>query len=380
MQDLKSAIVIDTGAHTIKAGLGGEARPSKITPCVRGVNPFNKDGIYYGDSATSKMGFLKMESPIKDGLVKDREMMIDLWDFTMDDLLGVDVCERPLMMSQPVHNCKDQVDWLSEIVFEEYLAPSLYIAHPPTLAQLSIGLTCGVVIDIGESQTQVVTVADGYQLASATSRISFGGQKIRDFVCQEFMEKGKGNDPLKINCAAIDFLYRRCTVPQDYQKVQDFYKDRCEMPDSSPTNRPFKQIYCLPDGSSVDIGLLRHKVGESLFNPYLLGYDMEGIHKLLEYNIKKADLNIQSSLRQSITVTGGCSLFKGLDQRLESEMKLFSQSKFKSRVIAPVDRIRAPWLGGSILAVMDDFIDQSVSSQEYEEEGSRLVFKKFNLI
>ena len=76
-------------------------------------------------------------------------------------------------------------------------------------------------------------------------------------------------------------------------------------------------------------------------------------------------------------LSGGASLTKGLAERLENELKNLYATK-NVRLTAPANRDVAAWVGGSMLASIETFQNQSIKRNEYEELGE--VDKKAALI
>ncbi len=85
----------------------------------------------------------------------------------------------------------------AEILFETFNVPALYLARSPVLGAFSLGVSTGVVVDIGASCTRVTPVYDGYVLNSAW---------------QAWRHAARGDDkPLCSPILALPALQRACT-------------------------------------------------------------------------------------------------------------------------------------------------------------------------
>jgi actin-related protein len=69
-------------------------------------------------------------------------------------------------------------------------------------------------------------------------------------------------------------------------------------------------------------------------------------------------------------------MFKGMQERLTSEVTALAPSKMKVRVVANPERKYAVWVGGSILASLESFTNMWITKEEYEEQGAGIVHNK----
>lgn len=57
----------------------------------------------------------------------------------------------------------------------------------------------------------------------------------------------------------------------------------------------------------------RMRAPEILFRPDIIGYEFEGVHEVLVYSIMRSDLDLRKIFYQNIVLSGGSTLFKGLN-------------------------------------------------------------------
>jgi actin-related protein len=67
---------------------------------------------------------------------------------------------------------------MTEIMFETFNVPSLYIACQAVLALYSTGRTTGIVLDSGDGVTSTVPIYEGYALPHAIERNNFAGREV----------------------------------------------------------------------------------------------------------------------------------------------------------------------------------------------------------
>ena len=101
-----------------------------------------------------------------------------------------------------------------------------------------------------------------------------------------------------------------------------------------------------------------------------------GIHSLTYNSIMKCDIDIRGDLYSNTVLSGGTTMYQGMPERMEKEMKNLAPSTMKIKIVAPPERKYSVWIGGSILASLATFQQMWVSKQEYDESGPSIVHKK----
>merc|ERR1711861_34546 len=98
------------------------------------------------------------------------------------------------------------------------------------------------------------------------------------------------------------------------------------------------------------IGNERFRCPEVLFQPSFIGKEASGIHDTMFQTIMKCDVNIRKDLYANIVLSGGTTMFTGIDARLTKEITALAPATMKIKVVAPPERKYSVWIGGSILA------------------------------
>ncbi|XP_004517677.1 actin-related protein 5 [Ceratitis capitata] len=109
---------------------------------------------------------------------------------------------------------------------------------------------------------------------------------------------------------------------------------------------------------------------EILFQPSLIGCPEMGVADLIDFVLKLFPADEQQRLVNGILLTGGCSQFAGLKERLSKE--LLEKRPFKTPFkiyAAPSPEIDA-WLGARDFANSNDFNNSLTLKSDYEEKGS----------
>ena len=128
--------------------------------------------------------------------------------------------------------------------------------------------------------------------------------------------------------------------------------------------------YELPDGQIIKIGNELFRCSEILFEPVYIGKQCKGISELIYdsiMNIDDEDIDLIQLMCDNIVLSGGNTMFNGLDKRLENELK--QKYKLNTKIIAPVNRKYSAWIGGSILSSLTTFQQRWITKQQYDEYG-----------
>ena len=100
------------------------------------------------------------------------------------------------------------------------------------------------------------------------------------------------------------------------------------------------------------------------------------MHTTTYDSIMKCDVDIRKDLYGNIVLSGGTTMFDGIDARMEKEIKALAPASMKIKIVAPPERKYSVWIGGSILASLSTFQQMWISKQEYDESGPQIVHRK----
>ena len=355
------SLVIENGTHMIRAGFASHDAPRAVFPTIVGqrkTNPksssvgdaFGKDN-YVGDDALAKRSLLDLECPIEKRIITNWDQMEEIWQHVLSNELAVAPEEHPILMTEPPMNPKPNREKMTEIMFETFHVPALYVANTPQLSLAASGRTTGVVVDSGLETTYCVPVYEGYCVMSKTIRcLEIGGGTLTDYMGKLFQE----SYPLEI----------LSDIKEKVSDVDDLRQQR---------QRGSKK-YELPDGKIIQVGeQVRFGCTEPLFQPSLLEMDVPGLPQMVCQSIGESDPLFQQNLIGNVILSGGNTLFPGLADRLIREL---SPSDRKFRVVDRPERKYSVWIGGSILASLSRFDNISMAKEEFDEVGPSIVHRK----
>ncbi len=105
MDDEVTAVCIDNGSGSIKAGFAGDEAPRTIFPTIVGRAKAPLQDIYIGKDA-HRHSNLHLSNPIDNGIVSNWEDMEKIWRHTLINELKVSPEEHPIILTEASLNPK----------------------------------------------------------------------------------------------------------------------------------------------------------------------------------------------------------------------------------------------------------------------------------
>ncbi|XP_036333794.1 actin-related protein 5 isoform X2 [Rhagoletis pomonella] len=109
---------------------------------------------------------------------------------------------------------------------------------------------------------------------------------------------------------------------------------------------------------------------EVIFQPSLIGCSEMGLAELIEFVLKLFPEGEQQRLVNNIFLTGGCSQFIGLKERLSKELREMRPFQTPFQIYAAQSPELDAWIGAKDFAHSNVFSDSLSSKKDYEEKGS----------
>ncbi|CEL58128.1 Actin-related protein 4 OS=Emericella nidulans (strain FGSC A4 / ATCC 38163 / CBS 112,46 / NRRL 194 / M139) GN=arp4 PE=3 SV=1 [Rhizoctonia solani AG-1 IB] len=415
--DEVSALVLDIGTSTTRAGYAGDDVPKAVFPTTFGYTTHysgdeNKEvRIHLGDEGVSLWrDGMEVGNPLQNGIVYDWTPVPAIINHAINRSLHCDPTEHPVLMTEPAWNTQANRERMAEILFEEFQVPAFYIANNGVLSAFAAGKGTALVIDIGKSVASVVPVSDGFVLRKGIAQSPL--PPLAQTTAFTMLANGNANvgrpgaslvphqliaskQPVEVNMPPSFTL--RPERQQGTAKTWLSWAENREVEewingcvgvldqgwnDQHASMRPPRH-YEFPTGFNSVFSSERFIPGEVYFTHHHLGSGSQlppTLPQLIHACLNATEPDLRPALLNNVVLTGGNSLLPGMADRINNELMRLAggiQSKLKIHAPGnPTERRFAPWLGGSILASLGTFHQLWISREEWKEHGPNIVAQR----
>ncbi|KAI0676897.1 actin-like protein Arp4p [Trametes maxima] len=428
--DEVSALVIDPGTSSLRAGYAGDDAPKAIVPSAFGYveEPAASNGdVTMGEAGASEgeqpqapkpkvklhigqngpslwRSGMQVGNPMHDGLVQNFDSIPPLINHALTEVMRCNASEHPVLVTEAPWNTPANRERMAEIMFEEFQVPAFYIANTGVLNAFAAGKGSALVIDIGQSTASVTPVVDGFVLRKGLSHCAL--PQLVHAHAKHFLINPTSTRPA-IQLLPHQLIASKMPVDTGVQPKFTLREDRAAtttdtwrawaeahevdewihsiagvLPqgwNEQVANQLGSKHYEFPNGANYYFtGLERYAVGEQFFthssqlvasNPNL----PKTMPALIMNAIQSCDPDLRQVLMGNVVLTGGGSYFTGFTDRLATELtRQFPVVKVHAPG-NPTERRYGGWLGGSILASLGTFHQLWISREEWQEHGKAIV-------
>lgn len=419
-----SAIVLDVGSNSTKAGFAGEDSPQHVFSSAVGTwmddggsgktYAVNRREIWH--SRHREQLQFDLEYPIIQGQVHDWDCLERVWEHVLRNQLGVGEGEsdrHPILAVEANFASRQQREGTAERLFEKFGAPAIYLAKTAVCSCVAASKSTGLVLEAGGGISTCTPVLDGTVVHKGVVKSALAGDFLTDQLVQRMQAKQSVLPAHHFRAFKRDVRgavkieeIRSAKSPAAYgsymqrMTFQGIKETLCQMNGgqiTKDTQIPGLSAR-LPDGKEIELQRERFVIPEMLMTgvsdkrlldtvatPENHCHDLLSLTDLLTASVSKIeDEDDQKKFYMNVVVCGGSSLFPKLDSRVRAFIEAQWHLPPGKRIISSPSALMQPtyyqkwaaWLGGSIMASFSSFMPMWCNKHEYDEHGVNFVLKR----
>ena len=367
-------IIVDLGTSEIKASFSGDESPKIHSANCIGVLKNNKKiednkkKYYISDECDKFAGNLNLHYPIEYGVFKNSDDIVLIFNYIFSKL-GLNeqsIKEHPILISEPLHNQESNREKISEILFEKLGVPGLIFGSQPLLSLFSTSYTTGVILESGDAITQSCVSYEGYLIPSSCFRYDYGGRDVTNALK---ILLNKNNYNLTGNSFTDMKIFKNIKEKQCYLKLTS---EEGKYDDFNSV----KSEFILPDGNIIILKDEKIIAPEILFNNRLNCSEYPPFHQILFNSIGKADINIKNKLYNTVVLSGGNTLFRGMEEKTKNNLKQLAPKHMEIKVRMNKNPQLSCWNGGNVVSSLNTFKKMIITQNDWKEHGKKILYVK----
>lgn len=384
----KNIVVLEFGRYYTRCGFAGEPAPRAIIKTAIGDT---KNDLVYLHSIND-----------------EKVLCASLGDFIERiyfNYLAVSPKEKRVVVVESVF-CKSIFrNTITKVFFEQFNIPAILFVPDHLMALATLGLSTGLVVDIGSEEAISIAVVDGVTLLDRSQFACLGAKALDSLILEEIVKNNPKLDE-SLNLEVIeDIRLKACFVApfergaqmtidklkkskqiqieairiaeEQHQEISTGTMEDCYFLSDLDERSP-RTIECSMGGQQmIKIpGNLREGVCEIFFE--IFGHE-HSLTTMIVETILSAPIDCRRTLGENIIVVGGLSNLPGLEHRLAEELKNIDKYERFKRKTPPIFKFHKPicprnyvsWLGASLFCTSSSVELRSTTREQWLREGKK---------
>lgn len=337
-------------------------------------------------------------------MIENWELMEKYWHKSIYNYLRAEPQNHNVMLTEPPMNTPENREQMAEIMFETFDVEGLFIGVQAVLAlyagvyagmekesggQVSGSDLTGTVVDSGDGVTHVIPISNGFPIASSIKHVPIAGRSITDFVNQALIDRREPIPSKERKEIARDLKEKFCYCCKDIVEEHAKFdkKEKDEATGEWKQSNKFSTVSLTTPYSGkkiqVDMGYEMFMGPEVFFHPEFVNPDWrQPVDEIVDHAILTSPLDARTSLYKNIVLSGGSTLFKNFDKRLEQEVRRRVKDRYEAmgikenapEVVVSQNMVQksAVYFGGSVLASSPGGSNIFKTRADYAEYGPQI--------
>eukprot|EP01054_Gregarina_sp_Poly1_P010777 Gregarina_sp_Poly_1__10776@NODE_827_length_6114_cov_65_312882_g181_i1_p3_GENE_NODE_827_length_6114_cov_65_312882_g181_i1NODE_827_length_6114_cov_65_312882_g181_i1_p3_ORF_typecomplete_len374_score29_86Actin/PF00022_19/1_5e35MreB_Mbl/PF06723_13/0_00057PilM_2/PF11104_8/70PilM_2/PF11104_8/2_7_NODE_827_length_6114_cov_65_312882_g181_i11431264 len=215
-----------------------------------------------------------------------------------------------------------------EWMIEECNVDFVSVVASPVASLSGLGLTTGLTMDIGETQTRVCAVLEGAVAAGSALTSSHSGRSVTETLLSLLQSRKSYYIPPHLAYfLGTSIKESHAFVASDYVSLQKLHE--CTFSLLQPTG------IILPDGNTMCLESERYECCENLVSTELaLARHESSLPNTIVDSLLTLDVDTRAALIKDLWFVGGGCILKGLEARFNRELKLVYYQRLQSTAVA----------------------------------------------